>query len=84
MTRFDASLTVPVPLLLREAVEQCAFDLDRSKASVVREALREYVTRQESTRNEVEVEPVDHVAEKIENERKAGGFEDHDRIGEHR
>ena len=27
---------------------------------------------------------VDHVAEKIENERKAGGFDDHDRIGEHR
>ena len=26
---------------------------------------------------------VDHVAEKIENERKSGGFADHDRIGEH-
>lgn len=84
MTRFGPSLTVPVPLPLREAVEQCALDLDRSMASVVREALREYVSRQESSRDEVEVEPVDHVAEKIENERKAGGFDDWDRIGEHR
>jgi hypothetical protein len=40
--------------------------------------------QEESTRAEVEVEPVDHVAEKIDNERKSGGFEDHDRIGEHR
>ena len=40
--------------------------------------------QEESTRDEVEVEPVDHVAEKIENERKSGGFDDHDRIGEHR
>ena len=43
---------------------------------------------EESTRDEVEVEvevePVDHLAEKIENERKSGGFADHDRIGEHR
>ena len=31
-----------------------------------------------------EVQPVDHLAEKIENERKSGGFADHDRIGEHR
>ena len=38
------SLTVPVPLPLREAVERYAVDLDRSMASVVREALREYVT----------------------------------------
>jgi len=38
------SLTVPVPLPLREAVERYAADLDRSMASVVREALREYVT----------------------------------------
>jgi hypothetical protein len=34
--------------------------------------------------DEAEVEPVDHLAEKIENERKSGGFADHDRIGEHR
>ena len=41
---------------------------------------------EESTRDQVEVEHelVDHVAEKIENERKAGGFDDHDRIGKHR
>ena len=38
------SLTVPVPLPLREAVKQYAADADRSMASVVREALREYVT----------------------------------------
>lgn len=37
------SLTVPVPLPLREAVERYALDLDRSMASVVREALRKYV-----------------------------------------
>jgi hypothetical protein len=40
--------------------------------------------QEESTRDEVEVEPVDHLAEKLENERKSGGFADHDRIGEHR
>jgi hypothetical protein len=27
---------------------------------------------------------VDHLAEKIDNERKTGGFDDWDRIGEHR
>ena len=84
MTRFGSSVTVPLAPALREAVKQCALDLDRSMASVVRQALREYVTRQESSRDEVEVEPVDHLAEKIDNERKAGGFADHDRIGEHR
>lgn len=33
--------------------------------------------------DEVEAEPVDHLAEKIDNERKSGGFDDWDRIGEH-
>jgi hypothetical protein len=39
---------------------------------------------EESTRDEVEVELVDYLAEKIDNERKSGGFADHDRLGEHR
>lgn len=34
--------------------------------------------------DEVEVEPDDHLADKIENERMSGGFDDWDRIGEHR
>lgn len=40
--------------------------------------------RQEEAATAAKTEPVDHVAEKIENERKSGGFDDHDRIGEHR
>ncbi len=37
-------ITVPVTLSLREAVEQLAAASDRSMASVVREALRQYVS----------------------------------------
>jgi hypothetical protein len=40
--------------------------------------------QEESTRDEVDVELATYLAEKIDNERKSGGFADHDRIGEHR
>lgn len=43
-----------------------------------------FADNEETTHDEIEVEHAELVEEKIENERKSGGFADHDRIGEHR